>query len=189
MCLMKGRTSSLRLNGAVCHCNALVAAGFLQPVLAYVRTALDPADRPSRYASTRNNKHGEPLKRLVESKDAAWPGSEHCFIIGACSGTASCRSSKQTPLNATNKPCVGCFFASLWDRSLCPNQNGKWTLKLEPSLIWLGRKASLAIWWATCLAGCRTSFLPSVASSEAAGGCTMLGGVRNFPVGRHHSRH
>ena len=51
MCLMKGRTSSLRLNGAVCHCNALMVAGFIQPIFAYVRTALNPADRPSRFAS------------------------------------------------------------------------------------------------------------------------------------------
>jgi len=50
MSLLKGRSSSLRLNGAICKCNSLIAAGFLAQVLGHVRTALNPSDRPSRFA-------------------------------------------------------------------------------------------------------------------------------------------
>jgi len=45
---VKGRTSSWRLRGPLAKVNALILAAFAQPMLAHVRTHLNPADRPSR---------------------------------------------------------------------------------------------------------------------------------------------
>ena len=48
--ITKGRSSSLRLRRVVAKCNAVLLASHFYPCLGYVRSAENPADRPSRKA-------------------------------------------------------------------------------------------------------------------------------------------